>query len=78
MKLTELYEKSHSKLSDATDELESMKKYVKEVLEEMDKFQKSRAWFFINSTQLIQSRYANGACNFVILFDLTESLERNG
>jgi hypothetical protein len=43
MKLTELYEESRSKLSDTTDELESMKKYVKEVLEEMDKFKKSRA-----------------------------------
>jgi hypothetical protein len=27
---------------DTTDELESMKKYVKEVLEEMDRFKKSR------------------------------------
>ncbi|MGB8087486.1 MAG: hypothetical protein WCF07_14460, partial [Nitrososphaeraceae archaeon] len=43
MKLTELYEQSQSKLSDTTDELETMKKYVKEVLEEMDKFKKSRA-----------------------------------
>ena len=43
MKLTELYEESQSKLSDTTDELETMKKYVKEVLEEMDKFKKSRA-----------------------------------
>ena len=42
MKLTELYEESLSKLSDTTDELESMKKYVKEVLEEMDRFKKSR------------------------------------
>ena len=33
LKLTELYEESQSKLSDTTDELESMKKYVKEVLE---------------------------------------------
>lgn len=41
MKLTELYEESQSKLSDTTDELESMKKYVKEVLEEIDKFKKS-------------------------------------
>ena len=31
LKLTELYEESQSKLSDTTDELESMKKYVKEV-----------------------------------------------
>jgi two-component system, OmpR family, sensor histidine kinase VicK len=43
LKLTELYEESLSKLSDTTDELESMKKYVKEVLEEMDRFKKSRA-----------------------------------
>jgi hypothetical protein len=42
LKLTELYEESLSKLSDTTDELASMKKYVKEVLEEMDKFKKSR------------------------------------
>ena len=43
LKLTELYENSQLKLSDTTDELESMKKYVKEVLEEMDRFKKSRA-----------------------------------
>jgi chromosome segregation ATPase len=43
LKLTELYEESQSKLSDTSDELESMKKYVKEVLKEMDKFKKSRA-----------------------------------
>ena len=43
LKLTELYEKSQSKLSDTTDELESMKKYVKEVLKEMDRFKKSKA-----------------------------------
>ena len=42
LKLTELYEESLSKLNDTTDELESMKKYVKEVLKEMDKFKKSR------------------------------------
>jgi two-component system sensor histidine kinase VicK len=46
MRLTRLYEESQSKLSDTTDELESMKRYVKEVLEirriEMDKFKKSR------------------------------------
>jgi hypothetical protein len=42
LKLTERYEESQSKLSDTTDELEYMKKYVKEVLEEMDKFKKSR------------------------------------
>ena len=45
MRLTELYEESQSKLSDTTDELESMKKYLKEVLEirrmETDKFKKS-------------------------------------
>ena len=43
LKLTELYEKSQSKLSDTTDELEIMKRYVNEVLEEMDKFKKSRS-----------------------------------
>jgi hypothetical protein len=43
MKLTKLYEESQSKLSDTTDELEIMKRYVNEVLEEMDKFKKSRA-----------------------------------
>jgi two-component system, OmpR family, sensor histidine kinase VicK len=42
MKLTELYEESLSKLSDTTDELESMKKYVKEVIEEMDKFKRCK------------------------------------
>jgi hypothetical protein len=42
LKLTELYEQSQAKLSDTTDELETMKKYVKEVLEEIDKFKKSR------------------------------------
>jgi two-component system, OmpR family, sensor histidine kinase VicK len=42
MKLTELYEESQSKLSDTTDELEAMKKYVKEVLEEIDSFKKTR------------------------------------
>jgi two-component system sensor histidine kinase VicK len=43
MKLTELYEESQSKLSDTTDELELMKKYVNEVLKEMDRFKKSRS-----------------------------------
>jgi two-component system, OmpR family, sensor histidine kinase VicK len=43
LKLTELYEKSQLKLSDTTDELETIKKYVKEVLEEMDRFKKTRA-----------------------------------
>ena len=42
MRLAEMYEESQSKLSDTTDELETMKKYVKEVLEEMDKFKKLR------------------------------------
>ena len=42
MRLTEMYEESQSKLSDTTDELETMKKYVKEVLEEMDRFKKLR------------------------------------
>ena len=52
LKLTELYEKSQSKLSDTTDELESMKKYVKEVLKEMDRFKKSKAWLFIKYVAL--------------------------
>ena len=43
LKLTEQYEKLQSKLSDTTDELEIMKRYVNEVLEEMDKFMKSRS-----------------------------------
>jgi vacuolar-type H+-ATPase subunit I/STV1 len=43
LKLTEQYEESQSRLSNTTDELESMKKYVKEVLEEVDKFKRSRA-----------------------------------
>ena len=42
MRLAEMYEESQSKLSDTTDELETMKKYVKEVLEEMDRFKKLR------------------------------------
>ena len=42
LKLTELYEKSQSKLNDTTYELEIMKRYVNEVLEEMDRFKKSR------------------------------------
>jgi hypothetical protein len=40
MKLTQLYEKSQLKLNDTTDELEAMKKYLHEVLEEVDKFKK--------------------------------------
>jgi hypothetical protein len=42
LKLTDLYEKSQLKLSDTTDELETMKKYVN-VSEEMDRFKKTRA-----------------------------------
>lgn len=42
MKLTELYEESQSKLNDTTDELEAMKKYLNEVLEEVDKFRKTK------------------------------------
>jgi hypothetical protein len=38
MRLTDLYEESQSKLNDMTDELEAMKKYVKEVLKGVDKF----------------------------------------
>ncbi|MGB7662896.1 MAG: hypothetical protein WBL67_09180 [Nitrososphaeraceae archaeon] len=39
-RFTKLYEESDSKLNDATDELESMKKYLHEALEEVDKFKK--------------------------------------
>jgi len=42
MKLTQLYEESQLKLNDTTDELEAMKKYLHEVLEEVDKFKKKR------------------------------------
>jgi len=42
MKLTKLYEESQSKLNDTTDELEAMKKYLYEVLEEVDKFKKQK------------------------------------
>jgi hypothetical protein len=41
LKLKELYDKSQSKLNDTTDELEAMKKYLNEVLEEVDKFRKT-------------------------------------
>jgi hypothetical protein len=41
LKLTELYDESQSKLNDTTDELEAMKKYLNEVLEEIDKFRKT-------------------------------------
>jgi hypothetical protein len=37
LKLTELYEESQSRLHDATDELESMKRYLNEVLEEVNR-----------------------------------------
>jgi hypothetical protein len=40
LKLTELYEESQSKLNNTTDELEAMKKYLSEVLEEVDRFKK--------------------------------------
>lgn len=43
LKLTELYEESQSKLNDTTDELEAMKQYLNEVLEEVDKFRKTTA-----------------------------------
>jgi two-component system, OmpR family, sensor histidine kinase VicK len=41
MKLTKLYEESQLKLSETTDELEAMKRYVHEVLEEVDKYKKT-------------------------------------
>jgi two-component system sensor histidine kinase VicK len=40
MRLIDLYEESQSKLIDTTDELETIKKYLNEVLEEVDKFKK--------------------------------------
>jgi hypothetical protein len=36
-----LYEKSQSKLNNKTDELEVIKRYLVEVLEEVDKFKKT-------------------------------------
>jgi hypothetical protein len=42
LKLKELYEESRSKLNDTTDELEAIKKYLNEVLEEVDKFRKTK------------------------------------
>ena len=41
LRLTESYDESQSKLNDTTDELEVMKKYLNEVLEEIDKFRKT-------------------------------------
>jgi hypothetical protein len=37
-KLTELYEKSQAELRDTTDELEAMKKYLNDVIEEVSKY----------------------------------------
>jgi hypothetical protein len=42
LKLTELYDESQSKLNDTTDELEAMKKYLNEVIQEVDKFRNSK------------------------------------
>ncbi len=42
LKLTELYDESRSKLNDTTDELEAMKRYLNEVLQEVDKFRKTK------------------------------------
>jgi len=42
MKLSELYKKSQLKLHDTTDELEAMKRYLHEVLKEVNKFKKTR------------------------------------
>jgi two-component system sensor histidine kinase VicK len=42
MRLSDLYEESQSKLNDTTDELEAMKKYMHEVLEEIDKFKQAK------------------------------------
>jgi hypothetical protein len=40
VKLTELYDESQQKLNDTTSELESMKKYLHDVLEEVHKSKK--------------------------------------
>jgi hypothetical protein len=42
MELSEMYKKSQLKLNDTTDELEAMKRYLHEVLEEVDRFKKAR------------------------------------
>ena len=42
MRLTELYQESQRKLNNTTDELVVMKKYLNEVLEEVDKFKKAK------------------------------------
>jgi hypothetical protein len=42
MRLTELYKESQSRLSSKIDELEAMKQYLNEVLEEVDKLKKTK------------------------------------
>ena len=42
MKLTKLYEDSQLKLNNKTDELEAMKRYLHEVLKEVDKFKQTK------------------------------------
>ena len=42
MKLTKLYEDSQLKLNNKTDELEATKKYLHEVLKEVDKFKQTK------------------------------------
>jgi hypothetical protein len=42
MRLTELYQESQRKLNNTIDELVAMKKYLNEVLEEVDKFKKAK------------------------------------
>ena len=42
MKLTKLYEDSQLKLNNKTDGLEAMKKYLHEVLKEVDKFKQTK------------------------------------
>jgi hypothetical protein len=42
MKLTKLYEDSQLKLNSKTDELEAMKRYLYEVLKEIDKYKQTK------------------------------------
>lgn len=40
--ITKLYEDSQLKLNDKTEELEAMKRYLREVLKEVDKFKQAK------------------------------------
>jgi hypothetical protein len=42
MRLTKLYDDSQLKLNDKIDELEAMKRYLHEVLKEVDKFKQTK------------------------------------